>query len=76
MATVVDEEKGVDKGVRILSLGMYISKVSTMTLIAPIKIMEVLGPIPSFSLSKNIWLDWQMTAALTKGMSIQQITLT
>jgi hypothetical protein len=47
MATVSDEEKGFDKGVRILSLGMYISKVSTTTLMAPIKIMEALEPIPS-----------------------------
>jgi hypothetical protein len=49
MATVGDEEKGVDKGVRILSLGMSIVKVSATTLMAPIKIMEVLEHIPSFS---------------------------
>jgi hypothetical protein len=47
MATVGDKEKGVDKGVRILSLGMYISKVSATMLTAPIKIMEALEPIPS-----------------------------
>jgi len=49
MSTVGDEDKGVDKGVRILSLGMHIvfSKLSATTLMAQIKIMEALGPIPS-----------------------------
>ena len=78
MSTVGDEDKGVDKGVRILSLGMHIvlSKLSATTLMAPIKIMGALERIPNFYSSKNIWLDWPMISALTRGMSIQQITST
>jgi len=49
MSTVGDEDKGVDKGVRILSLGMHIvfSKISATTLTTPIKIMGALERIPN-----------------------------
>jgi hypothetical protein len=78
MSTDDGIDKGVGKGVRILSLGMhlYSLNVPPMMLTALIKIVEVLEPTPSSSLSKNTWLDWPMIFALTSEMSTQQITST
>jgi hypothetical protein len=50
MSTDRGIEEGVDKGVRILSLGTYLYslKIPTTTLTAPIKIVEVLEPTLSY----------------------------